>query len=315
MVNKNYLHLNLYKNDSSSSFKTLDVASYDDTSVTFQIKYSFFNVGDTLTGVRCVYTGSKQLYDLNEGVTLLIDGEEVANIHSNTYTYDSDSLKQGEHTIQAVYQGSDSLTMVATEPKTFNMTNTTQNGQYKLEFVDDKLKTLVWGDGTNIKFRLTRGGVPVANKTVEIIPPKGGEPWSADTDSNGLVGFTNSNPNFKVGDMKIGAYFNESQTLYAKVYKDITINKASAKIVVDTSSTYHKGDYLKIKFRDNLNNDLTNEKVTVYVNGHPHTRKTTSNGNFLIKLKNATTYKFKAVFLGNNTTKKTESNFDIVVSQ
>ena len=160
------------------------------------IPLSNYSIGDTLSEFT-VSTSSKKPWELDEGVTVLIDGKEYDNIHTDSFTLNFD--KEDEYTVECVFAGNDKLAMASTGKKTFKAsqptdieddTPTPTVGKYKLNFKDNNLKTLTYNDGKAIRFVLTHGGSAVRGKTIECVTPK--NILSKDTDKNGEVFYTNT---------------------------------------------------------------------------------------------------------------------------
>ena len=274
------------------------------------IPLSNYSLGDTLSNFTVSITGKKP-WELDEGVTILLDGKEYDNINTSSFTMNFD--KADEYTIEAVYVGNDKLGMSSTGKKTFAVSqpsvqeqSPTQTGKYKLVFKNKNLSTLTYNDGAKVEFVLTQGGYPVIGKTIEKVTPK--SILSSDTNKNGEVSFTNIG--YNAGKYKIGAYFYDYQDsadrkIVDSTYKTITINKANPTIHY-TGDEVKKGQKVGIFFRDNQGNRIVNEKVPIYLNGKLYTKTTNSNGNIWIKMTNTGTFKFKVAYKGNkNLNKKT----------
>lgn len=276
------------------------------------IPLSNYSIGDTLSEFT-VSTSSKKPWELDEGVTVLIDGKEYDNIHTDSFTLNFD--KEDEYTVECVFAGNDKLAMSSTGKKTFKAsqptdveddTPTPTVGKYKLKFKDTNLKTLTYNDGKAIRFVLTHGSQFVRGKTIECVTPNSIR--SIDTNKNGEVFYTNTG--FNAGTYKLGAYMYDYQDKVDKkivdsTYKTITIKKANPTITY-TTATVKKGEKVGIFVRDNKGNRVVNEKVPVYLNGKLYTKTTNSNGNIWFKMTNTGTFKFKVAYKGNkNLNKKT----------
>ena len=288
-------------------------STINDGTHNWTIPLSNYSIGDTLSNFTVSTTGKKP-WQLDEGVTILLDGKEYDTIYSDSFTMNFD--KADEYTLEAVYVGNDKLAMSSTGKKTFVVTqpsveNPSPNasistGKYKLVFKNKNLSTMTYNDGTEIRFVLTQGGEPVIGKTIEKVTPK--SILSSDTNKNGEVYFTNTG--FNAGKYKIGAYFYDYQDSADKkivdsTYKTITIKKANPTITY-TTDTVKKGQKVGIYFRDNKGNRIVNEKVPIYLNGKLYTKTTNSNGNIWIKMTNTGTFKFKVAYKGHkNLNKKT----------
>ncbi|MBP5421664.1 MAG: hypothetical protein J6Y78_04380 [Paludibacteraceae bacterium] len=276
----------------------------------WSIPLNQYSLGDTLDNFT-VSTTNKYLWELDEGITILVNGEEYDTIHSNTFPITFD--KADKYTIEAVYCGNDLLSMSSTGKTTFQVTQppTTEesqiSGNYTLEFVNKNISSMTYNDNTRIEFVLKKGGHPVRGKTVEKVTPN--NIFSSDTNKDGIVGFNNTG--YNAGKYKIGAYMydyqdREDKKIVDSTYKTITIKKANPKIT--HSSSVQKGKTMWIYFRDNTSQRIKNEKVQVYINNKLYNKTTDKNGNVGIKMNNTGTFKFKVVYKGNkNLNAKTET--------
>ena len=266
------------------------------------IPLKVYSTGDVLDDFQ-VTLSNKHLWEFDEGITVLLNGEEYKTIRNSTFDIEFD--KSGKYTLEAVYKGNDKIGMATTGVRTFQVTDPPQDGSgtgtgvYKLEFDNPNLTTLTYNDKSSIVFKLTRGGNPVRGKTIEKVTPT--RILSSDTNAKGKVSFVNSG--YNAGKYKIGAYMYDYQDIADKkivnsVYKTITIKKADPRITY-TSDSIKKGQKVGIFFRDNQGNRLTNEKVPIYINGKLYNKKTNANGNIWIKMTNTGTFKFKVAYKGN----------------
>lgn len=301
------LSLSFTRNGVLQSSKT---STINDGVHTWTLPLKIYSVGDVLDDFK-VTLSNKYLWQLDEGITILLNGEEYGTTRTNTFDIKFD--KSGKYTLEAVYKGNDMVGMATTGVKTFQVTDPPNSsdsqvhtGVYLLEFVNKNLKTLTYNDNTKIEFLLTQGKTPVKAKTIEKVTPT--KILSSDTNAKGKVSFINNG--YNAGTYKIGAYMYDYQDKTDKkivnsVYKTITIKKADPKITYSTA-TVKKGQKVGIYFRDNAGNRLTNEKVPIYINGKLYNKKTNANGNIWIKMTNTGTFKFKVAYKGNkNLNKKT----------
>lgn len=276
----------------------------------WNIPLSNYSIGDTLSEFTVSISDVKP-WELDEGVTILLDGKEYDVIHSDYFTLNLD--KEDEYTLEAVFSGNDKLEMATTGKVRFKANQPTvenpspsQTGKYSLKFKNPNLSTLTYNDGKEIRFVLTQGGVPVRGKTIECVTPK--EILSSDSNKDGEVYYTNKG--YNAGTYKLGAYMYDYQDRADKkivdsTYKTITIKKANPNITY-TTATIKKGEKVGIFVRDNKGNRVVNEKVPVYLNGKLYTKTTNSNGNIWFKMTNTGTFKFKIAYKGNkNLNKKT----------
>lgn len=304
------LSLSFTRNGVLQSSKT---STINDGVHTWTLPLKIYSVGDVLDDFK-VTLSNKYLWQLDEGITILLNGEEYGTTRTNTFDIKFD--KSGKYTLEAVYKGNDKIGMATTGVKTFQVTDPPNSGDsggntgvYKLEFDNPNLTTLTYNDKSNVVFKLTRGGTPVKGKTIEKVTPT--KILSSDTNAKGKVSFVNTG--YNAGKYKIGAYMYDytdtaDKKIVNSVYKTITIKKADPKITYSSDASVKKGTKVGIFFRDNQGNRLTNEKVPIYINGKLYNKKTNANGNIWIKMTNTGTFKFKVAYKGNkNLNKKTVS--------
>ena len=76
--------LEVYANDETSPTRARRYGSISmDSPYIFEIPHSDFNVGDILTKFRLVQEEVLLPWQTQEGVTIVVDGEEVANLNYN----------------------------------------------------------------------------------------------------------------------------------------------------------------------------------------------------------------------------------------
>lgn len=316
-TNYSNLYLRVYVNGSVHQPYYTAVPSTEPNQYIFTIYGADFNVGDTITKMELVQDGSIKLWQTHEGIVWLIDGEEVANTSTNTYTVQLED--NDPHTIQAVYVGNNSLKMSYTDVQTFRLPTTEvdesgsldNDGAYKLEFVDNKTE-YVYHDAYEIKWRLTKGGVPVDGKVVQMQPPSGSV-VSANT-HNGITKLINDH--YEAGKFKIGAFFQDPVTKkrITSTYRDIEIKKGTPTI---TDNFEAKGDYVvgsKYQATFKYNKTPFNKvKVSLYVNGKLINKTTTQYGNIYYKFPSKGTFKIKTVYKGNKNLNKVELERTITI--
>ena len=318
----------------------------------FTINLNEYNVGDELKEFKVyAYNSSTiNLWDAHEGITILLNGEETEvmpvynnSIETTTEIVDGETIttpikvtelhrnkfalnfkEDGEYTLQAVYRGNNSTEMSSTTPLHIHIQQPTSSGGgttpvtgvYKLEFVNPNIKTLTYDDKSTIQYKLTRGGVPVSQKTVEKVLPTGSI-HSSLTNSNGIVSMVNDG--YDSGKYKLGAYFVDSEDvdddnqIIVSTYNDIEIVKATPTLW-HTTSPVNLGTKLQIKLKDSHGNNMANESVIIYINGSPKTSKTNDSGNIWIGFKKKGTYKIKAVYNGNKNHKAINQSFNFKVN-
>lgn len=243
LQNYNNLYLQLFTNNSNTPHNPNYVGTYNDGVLTFTVPHSDFAVGDVITKAKLVLSGSTNLYDLSDGVTILVDGEETevfssldgsdVELDENDEPIVINPVKQPyfavlfaddkEHDVQAIFKGnkhigvsvSDKYTVV---PQQIAEEETTLEGTYKLTPTKFK-SSMAYMESVNWEFLLTKGGTPVPSKSVEVDLPSG-TVVSNDTDTNGIRYLTrdakelSNNPthlndfrNWAVGTHKVQARF------------------------------------------------------------------------------------------------------------
>ena len=329
---KSNLKLNTYINDSTTIAHTYSATSTTD-GVIFNIPFSDYQVNDEITKMTLTTTASTDIWDTREGVTILVNGENesVMEADNNAIILDSETNQPilvnpvhteqfginfkdfGDYTIQGIYVGNNLVDLSTTDEYNFQIKGEidggANDGSYALKFQKKNLTKMVWNDKTKINFVLTKNNQPLASKTVEMVTPISIR--SEDTNSQGVTGYLNTG--FKAGKYKLGAYYVVGGTIVAKTYKTITIEKAEAKITY-TNGTVSKNGTINIWVKDAYGTAISNEKVSVYVNGKLKSKKTDSNGKISFKVYKAQTYKFKVVYKGNANIKAKTLTFSKTVS-
>lgn len=335
------LVLNIYLNDSSTITDTIDdptITSETIDAVTyhylkFKIHSKDYDVGDAITKFELTVDGSTHLWETSEGIKWLLDGEEYEEItlgegHNNTIitdTFHTNTLSlsfrdAGSHTMEAVYVGNGSLKTATTGKYAFmvkqpalNETGSLENdGAYKIEFLDKNLSTLTYMDGKKIYFRLTKGGVPVPNRTIEMVTPT--YTSSHDTNEKGMYWVENNN--WECGKYKIGAYYNDETTnkVITTTYKEIEVKKGTPTFTDNFADegTFIKGSKYKATIKYS-NTPIANEKLSVYINGKLTTLTTNNYGSIYYAFKSKGTYAFKIVYKGDKNHKKVEHERTITI--
>lgn len=214
LQNYNNLYLQTYINNSTTVHSPSYIGTYNDGILTYTIPFSDYEIGDVITNAKLVLNGTTNIYDLKEGVSVAVDGEEIrpfsasnsSTIETTTTTIDGeqitsnvqlDTVKQqyfglifednNEHTVQAIFKGnkslgvalSDVIPVTPTQIIDPNPSDNTPVGNYLLTVVKS-VKTMTYMADVDFKFKLTKGGEIVSGKTVEVDTPSG-VTYSADT--------------------------------------------------------------------------------------------------------------------------------------
>ncbi len=296
----------------NGTFQSAINSTYSDNVHTWTIPLSNFSINDELSEFTVFMSGTHNLSSMNEGVTLLIDGEVIATLSSNNYT--TKFMETGEHTMQAVYKGNDKYMMACTPQVTFMVqqsTDPSQSNQYKLEFVDKTVSKFKYKDNQMVEFLLTQGGVPLGGETVEIVLPPPRNIDSAETKIDGTVATYNTD--WGVGTHLLRAFYYVNSIVKAIVQKEIVIEKNNASITYP-SRTFSKGEYIAIHFADPLGDKLVGAKASIYINGKAYSNTTDSNGDIKVRFAHTGTFNFKVVFNGNENLKSTTVEFTKTIS-
>ena len=320
--------LEVYINDEESPVESYTSSSLS-SPYTYEIPHSDYEIGDIITKFKLVQSEELLPWETEEGVTILIDGVEVANLNNtNSSTIPNTNrveyttqFSAGVHDIQTFYVGNneynmamtDKLHFVVTQPEVQEEAETDpQNtGAYRLAFYGDTKLTTVYGKTVKLTLQLTKGGVPVNGKTVEVTLGGNGI-GSKITQNKGLAEFDTLN--WSAGKYKVGGFFTENSKKIYSIYKTFTIEKAKSTITID-GGEYKKDGTIKFYFKYNDNTAITNTKVQLYVNGKLTTYTTDKWGKIAYKFGSKGTFKFKAIYKGTNNIEGQEFTTSITISE
>lgn len=302
LTRKSSLKLNTYVNDEETvHYPVYDAESTDD-GVKFTIPYSDYQINDEITKMKVSLSGTNNLYDLADGVTILLDGKYYQEVNGSTFKYNINDT--APHTLQAIYKGnkeigsaySPILNVQAEQKVTPSADDPT--GAYVLTLKAPAKMTYL--SQPNWEYTLTRGTNPVPNKTVEKVVPNA--TWSDDTNANGKVFVKNVETsvlrNWNAGTYTIGGHIHiyEGTTklngIVVKAYQTLTITKATPSLKVTKKPTKKK-DTLSLKLTDPLGVAIQNAKMTYTINGKSKTKKTNQYGNIHIAFNNKGTYSYE----------------------
>ena len=318
--NYSSLKLNTYVNyDHSTIIETLS-PSYDDGVLTYTILSSNYNLNDLITKFELVLDGTTHLWETNEGVKWLIDGEEWADnggtdtFHTASKTFNWE--ESGTHTVEAVFVGNDALEHDATgkcavlieQPKAEEVPEYANDGKYRISFVNpQKVTSMSYNDGTKMEYLLTKGGKPVKqSRNIEIITPT--TIYSETLNPKTGKAYIKNDRNWKAGKYTIGAFYQDERNpkVITKCSKKITIDKGTPVF----TDNFEGGTFIpesKYKLRLTFQNEpLVNRKITLYVNNKATTLTTNKGGVIYYPFKKTGTFVLKAVFKGSKNLKKIE---------
>lgn len=309
--------LSFNRRTSGGSEAITKTATPDSTTglVTFLIPCKSYNVGDVLSGFRLTWNSGTGVIGRVDGVTFLIDGEEMATQKSNTYT--TSWNKVGEHTIQAVYRGNNSYKAQKTVKKTFYVKQDDDGSQstiYKLTFLDLQNDTFKYKDGSVIRVKLTQGGNPLDAKTITLSSSRG-YTTTATTSTDGIA--TLSLGNLQVGTHELNVVYEEDNTIQTSNQRTINVTKNNAIITHahdEGKDHYDKGDWIVIRWQEPDDAPLNDRYLPVYINGRAYICETNNNGRTWIQFSNSGTFRFKVVYEGDSNLEYTESEFTITAN-
>lgn len=362
LANKHSLYLSVYKlNSVGDDVKVHDyVPTIDGDVCTFVIKYrdSWFNIGDTISKLVVGILGTYNLYDLHEGISVIVDGVEsnvglVENgqvvIRNTTEYIDGNPVTVTEqvmvekvtnpqfalkfddteaHTVQAVYKGNREIGVGVSEPVIFQAqqrpvddTDTSTTAKYVLK-ITKMPSTIKYMTQPDWQFRLTKGGVGVAGKTVEIGFPYANENSngidSHTTNSEGYINITHMNSGslkrWTVGKHKITGRFyhydevEDNKNVLTRVEKQITIVKNSPTITFRKAGA--KGKNARFGLFDPLGGAMAKTKLTIKVGSKKYIKTTNSKGYVYMAVNNTGHFKYSVSYAGDSNYNKVTKKFE-----
>lgn len=301
---------------------------------------------DIYNNTPCIFTLSGTNDIVSEGILILIDGEvsdviSVSNgeaVKDNDDNYVTESVVTSDsfavifpdnkqHSIKAVYRGNSTKHIAYTEninivPLQYESSdpNDEVTGNYELT-VNNIPKKWEYMSKVDWSFKLTKGGVPVANKTVEIDLPNGNvasaeTPLELKSDSTGIIPINTPslpsklNPfrNWTVGKKVVRARFyhydepNDDKVVLTSASQSVEITKGTPKLKFTPADT--KGKNAKFMLQDPQGYGLANKKLSISVNGGKAITKTTnSKGNVSITINKKGHMNYKIKFVGDSNLK------------
>lgn len=246
--------------------------------------------------------------------------DEIGCNSDGTFTFKPDS--NGAYQMMAVYVGDEETSYSISneigfevgkpvERQTPSVTPPTPplTGDYKLTM--DCPSTMYYRDGTKVTFTLTKGGVPVPRKTIEMIDF--GITNTALTDEYGRVSFRNHRAKNKVGKWTLGAKFLDTgDTHKTTVYKQVTVKKATPEFIVKDEALFEGDSFgVKLRYKNSIGTsyNLAKRKVSISVDKKKYDRKTNSYGNEYVKIENKGTHKYVCVFNGDENYNKCKLSY------
>ena len=311
-TNTNNLYLQTYVNGSNTPHNP----TYPLINGKFTVNSRDYLIGDEITKFEIVQSGNTKLWQTHEGVKVLVNGEEIETTINNQGEFDLAFNEEGKYDIQAVYLGNNSNQMSSTPKQTFlvkqpslDETGSDDNsGKYLLRFRDATTPDMEYMDGTEIWFRLTKGGKPISGRTIQRVFAGSGVGTSL-TNKQGLVKIDNTS--FKVGTWKIGAYFydDEENKVITSTYRTVTVKKGTPfwndNYETDNATEWVKGATYNAQLRYR-GKGIGRTKVQLFVNGTKVSKTTSTNGYITYKFPSKGTFNLKLVFAGDKNYEKVE---------
>ena len=343
----NNISLKVYRKDNPSATTfTPTITENEDGSrtLTFEIRFFQFNVGDEITSIQAVLSGSHSLFELNEGISILVDGNESLVKEAVIVDDEGEVRRDGQgniiwtenlkrdafavnfedneaHTVQAVYKGNNEIGVAVSDKfyiKPKQHEDDGQQGHYTL--TSNVPKTFKYMDTPNWTWTLKKGGTPVPNRTIEKVLPT--TTYSTDTNNKGQV--YQGLPKLSV----LAKWVPATYTILANFYhyedptdpnnKILVQCKNKLTIVKNTPTLKYvpsegKGKKFALALRDPQKQAMPNQTINFTVNGKKYTKKTNSNGNIWFKTNVKGRYKGSATFAGNKYYNKKTIKFDQVI--
>ena len=268
--------------------------------------------------------------DVDGDIHYLINGDNVGSAHSSSvfgYTFSED----GAYTVTAVYVGSDTNNYCVSDSMVIHIMQHESEepvppeppvppvppeptGKYRLSISTPS--TFRYRDGKNITVQLTKGGVPMDGKLLQLVTFLSND--TCTTANQGKCTFSNSSRRIVPNKYVIGArYFEGGKKIAHTSEKDgtVTVLKGISQFSKAFSPSrdggkVYEGDTLVLKLKDSFGNNIAGEKVTVHVNNDKVIKKTNENGNIHIKINKKGAYTFKCVFNGNKYYENVELSFN-----
>lgn len=300
----------------------VDCPDLTDTSIALDLENTIYEDTETDIGVT-----SEDLVD-GDLIYYIIDGDvvdtPVAYPSKLAYTFGEPK----EYEVSAVFIGDDTRSYAVADTVTIHAEQVPivdpptppaededcqpTTGKYKLTISSPS--TFTYRDKQKVTFRLTRGGLPVCSKTIEMVDFKYIN--TAITSRSGYASFTNNHISSDAGSYKIGARFFEGRQQICKVFKDVKVKKATVEWV-QTATASNVNDTARFKLRAVYNKgestewyrEIANTKVTLYLDGKAYSKKTNANGNISVKVKKKGNRSFKCSFAGDKNHKKAVKTF------
>ena len=350
LKNKNSLYLSVYKDNNRDDVWVHDyVPTINGDICTFTIPFSdsWFNEGDVITKVLAGITGSYNLYELNEGVSVIVDGvespvklvedgsivtdENEEDVFTDIVTNPQFALNFADneaHTVQAVFKGnkeigvavSDKLIIQAQQRAVSDSQVEPLTGNYVLE-ITKMASSMKYMEQPDWQFKLTKAGVLCDGKTVEINFPYGNGSYNGISSlltKNGYINIKSRNVSdlakWNVGKYKIcGRFYHYDEIegnnkVLTQVCKEITVTKNDPKMSFKAAGA--KGKNARFTLKDPQGQGIANKKVTIKVGSKKYIKTTNKNGNAFLAVNNKGKFTYKVTYNGDSNLNKKTFTFE-----
>ncbi len=308
--------------------------------LTFELRNKDYDVGTEFVQFLAVLGGEHSLTELNQAVSVLVDGEEatvykateidghdslIVDDKGNPKVMPSKNVTTGKfaikfkdnkpHTLQAIFKGSKEIG-IATSNKHYITAKQNGTGTYRL--TSKVPKTFKYMDTPNWVWRLRLNGSPKSNEIIEIVTPT--HTFSKTTNRQGQV-FQNLPSSldilarWEVGTYVIrGEFYKQiegNKTLLCRTEDQIQIVKNDPKLTYKPSAGV--GKYMAFILKDPQNRPLANKTLTITVNKKTTTKKTNAEGKIGILTNHKGNIKGKAKYAGDKNYNAKSVSFNYTV--
>ena len=236
------------------------------------------------------------------------DGFDEVGCNSDG-SFEYTMTRSGAYQVIAVYVGDDTHTYAISNELSVQVGKPIQTvnpldpqppvltGDYKLTM--NCADTMHYRDNKQVMFTLTKGGVPVSGKTIEMIDFTSMN--SRETNSKGQAWFYNHRANTHPKTYKIGARFydGERNKPTKSVFKDVKVKKGFCSFHL-VQGAKKSGGTFTVKLKDAQGNVLAKRKVQITVNGKKYDKTTNSKGNVNLTMNEKGWHKYTCVFNGDS---------------
>lgn len=312
--------------DTPLTYSVVSTETFEDGNklVTFDdIPHSDFTIDDVLEKFVVRLQGTHNLFDLNEHVSVLVDGDEsyvgkvrydstaqkwVADLDEYGKLIMLPSLTTGKfalifkdnqpHTVQAVYKGNNEIGVAISNP--LMITPAQPSGGSGVYLLTQEIPTeMKYLETPRFKWKLTQNGSPVYDAIIERILPN--TIWTGTTNRNGEVVGIGSNLDilyqWTPGEYDIGAKYELSEVL-AECWGKIKVVKNTPTLTFLKAE--HKGKTAQYKLTDPLGNPIPNQTIIISVGSQVYTKTTDSIGKVYLRINRTGHFRYKATFNGND---------------